>query len=169
MTPATQKFTLPPEQAMMFAIEDSPVPMMGAFDGVIAWQDAQPRVQEALRNGGGVSWVDYGACLFCSHDMGDRAGAAAHVRQSLKPNGTWMIVEPMAGDRVEQNMTPHRSYILSRVHAGLRAHVACAGGGAALGAQAGEAKLREVITVGRFGTVRRATEAPFNMVLEACY
>jgi hypothetical protein len=52
---ATQKFTLPPEQAMMFAIEDSPVAMMGAFDGVVAWGEVQPQVQEAFRSGGGVA------------------------------------------------------------------------------------------------------------------
>ena len=196
----------------MLAIEDSPVAMMGAFDGAVAWSDAQPRVQEAFKKGGGVAWGDYGPCLFCStarffrpgylhnlvqnwlpaldgvvtrltagakvadvgcghgwstvimaqafpksqfvgydfhagsidearaharehnvsnatfevgtakdyaardldfvtffdclHDMGDPAGAAAHVKETLKPDGTWMIVEPMAGDKMEDNMNP---------------------------------------------------------------
>ncbi len=270
---ATQKFTLPPEQAMMFAIEDSPVAMMGAFDGVVAWGEVQPQVQEAFRSGGGVAWGDHGPCLFCStarffrpgylhnlvqnwlpaldgveaklrngakvadvgcghgwstvfmaqafpqshfigydfhpgsidaakaharehsvsnvefhvgtakqypgngfdlvaffdclHDMGDPAGAAAHVKQSLKPDGTWMIVEPMAGDRMEDNMNPigriyYAASTLVCVPTSLAQEV-----GAALGAQAGEAKLREVITTGGFSRVRRATETPFNMVLEA--
>ena len=270
---ATQKFTLPPEQAMMLAIEDSPVAMMGAFDGVVAWSDAQPRVQEAFKKGGGVAWGDYGPCLFCStarffrpgylhnlvqnwlpaldgvvtrltagakvadvgcghgwstvimaqafpksqfvgydfhpgsidearaharehnvsnatfevgtakdypatdldfvtffdclHDMGDPAGAAAHVKKTLKPDGTWMIVEPMAGDKMEDNMNPvgriyYAASTLVCVPTSLSQEV-----GAALGAQAGEAKLREVITAGGFRSIRRATATAFNMVLEA--
>ncbi len=271
--PATQKFTLPPENAMMLAIEDSPVAMLGAFDGVVAWMDAQPRVQEAFKKGGGVAWGDYGPCLLCStarffrpgylnnlvqnwlpaldgvvpkltegatvadvgcghgwstvimalafpksrfvgfdfhpgsidaaraharehnvtnatfevgtakdypasdldlvtffdclHDMGDPAGAAAHVRQTLKPDGTWMIVEPMAGDRIEDNLNPigriyYAASTLVCVPTSLSQEV-----GAALGAQAGESKLREVIAAGGFGRIRRASATPFNMVLEA--
>ena len=271
--PATQTFALPPEQAMMLAIEDSPVAMMGAFDGVVAWSDAQPRVQQAFKRGGGVAWGDFGPCLFCSvarffrpgylhnllqawlpaldgvvpkltagarvadvgcghgwstvimaqafpnsefvgydfhpgsieaardhardhnlsnarfevgtakdypgrgldlvtffdclHVMSDPAGAAAHVKQTLKPDGTWMIVEPMAGDRLEDNLNPigriyYAASTLVCVPTSLAQEV-----GAALGAQAGEARLREVITAGGFGQVRRATETPFNMVLEA--
>ncbi len=271
--PGTHKFTLPPEQAMMLAIEDSPVAMMGAFDGVVAWSDAQPQVQEAFKNGGGVAWGDYGPCLFCStarffrpgylhnlvqnwlpaldgvvaklaagakvadvgcghgwstvimaqafpksqfvgydfhpgsidearaharahnvpnatfdigtaknypaadldlvtffdclHDMGDPAGAAVHVKDTLKPDGTWMIVEPMAGDKMEDNMNPvgriyYAASTLVCVPTSLSQEV-----GAALGAQAGEAKLSEVITAGGFRSVRRATATPFNMVLEA--
>jgi SAM-dependent methyltransferase len=269
----TEKFTLPPEQAMMFAIEDSPVAMMGAFDGVVAWAEAQPRVQDAFRNGGGINWGDHGPCLFCAvarffrpgylnnliqnwlpaldgvvvklrdgarvadvgcghgwstvfmakafpqsrfigydfhigsveaaeaharehhvsnvefhvgaakdypgsgfdlvtffdclHDMGDPAGAAAHVKQSLKSDGTWMVVEPMAGDRMEDNMNPigriyYAASTLICVPTSLAQEV-----GAALGAQAGEAKLREVISAGGFSNIRRATATPFNMVLEA--
>ena len=78
--------------------------------------------------------------------MGDPAGAAAHVRRSLKPDGSWMIVEPMAGDRLEDNLTPvGRIYYAASttvcVPTSLAQEV-----GAALGAQAGEARLREVIT-----------------------
>ncbi len=103
----------------------------------------------------------------CLHDMGDPTGAAAHVRQSLKPDGSWMIVEPMAGDSLEQNLNPvgrlyYAGSTMICVPTSLSQEV-----GAALGAQAGEAKLREVITAGGFSTVRRATETPFNMVLEA--
>ena len=99
--------------------------------------------------------------------MGDPAGAAAHVRQSLKPDGSWMIVEPMAGDRLEDNLNPigriyYAGSTMVCVPTSLSQEV-----GAALGAQAGEAKLREVITAGGFRNVRRATETPFNMILEA--
>ncbi|HET6608714.1 MAG TPA: class I SAM-dependent methyltransferase [Rhodopila sp.] len=271
--PGNGKFTLPPEQAMMLAIEDSPVAMMGAFDGVVAWTDAQPKVQQAFKAGGGVAWGDYGPCLFCStarffrpgylnnlvqtwlpaldgvvakltkgatvadvgcghgwstvfmgqafpqsrfigfdfhagsidaaraharehkvdnvsfevgtakdypasnldlvtffdclHDMGDPTGAAAHVRQTLKPDGTWMIVEPMAGNRLEDNLNPigriyYAASTLVCVPTSLSQEV-----GAALGAQAGEAKLREVISAGGFGNIKVAAATPFNMVLEA--
>ena len=103
----------------------------------------------------------------CLHDMGDPAGAAAHVRQSLKTDGTWMIVEPMAGDRLEDNLNP-----IGRLYYGASTMVCVPTSlsqevGAALGAQAGEAKLREVITAGGFRSIRRATETPFNMILEA--
>ena len=99
--------------------------------------------------------------------MGDPAGAAAHVKQSLKPDGTLMIVEPMAGDRLEDNMNPigriyYAASTMVCVPTSLAQEV-----GAALGAQAGEAKLREVISAGGFSNIRRATETPFNMVLEA--
>jgi 2-polyprenyl-3-methyl-5-hydroxy-6-metoxy-1,4-benzoquinol methylase len=272
--PATQKFTLPPEQAMVFAIDDSPVNMIGAFDSMIAFTGNQDKVQPAFKHGGGVAWGDQSTCLFCAvarffrpgyqnhlvsewlpalegvvaklergacvadvgcghgistmlmakafpnsefigydfhpssieaakahaaengissntefevatakdylgknfdlvaffdclHDMGDPAGAAAHVRQSLKPDGSWMIVEPMAGDRLEDNLTP-----IGRLYYGASTMVCVPTSlaqevGAALGAQAGEAKLREVISAGGFSNARRATETPFNMILEA--
>jgi 2-polyprenyl-3-methyl-5-hydroxy-6-metoxy-1,4-benzoquinol methylase len=271
--PATQKFALPEEQAMVFAIDDSPVNMIGAFDSMVAILGNQDKVQPAFKNGGGVAWGDQTSCMFCAvarffrpgyqnnlvgswlpaldgvvaklergarvadvgcghgistvlmaqafpnsqfigydfhpssiehaqahakehgvgnarfevasakefpgrdldfvtffdclHDMGDPAGAASHVRQSLKPDGTWMIVEPMAGDRLEDNLNP-----VGRIYYGASTMVCVPTSlaqevGAALGAQAGEAKLREVITAGGFGSVRRATETPFNMILEA--
>jgi SAM-dependent methyltransferase len=110
---------------------------------------------------------DLVTCFDCLHDMGDPAGASAHIRKSLKPDGTWMVVEPMAGDSLEQNINPvgrlyYAASTLVCVPTSLSQEV-----GAALGAQAGEAKLRDVITSGGFRTVRRATETPFNMVLEA--
>jgi SAM-dependent methyltransferase len=257
---------------MVFAIEDSPVTMLGAFDGVAAWADDQPKVQAAFKHGGGVAWGDFGPCLFCSvarffrpgylnnlvanwlptldgvvdkltsgarvadvgcghgwsvlmaqafpnsqffgydfhpgsieqakaharehnvsnahfavgtakdypennldfvtffdclHDMGDPAGAAGHVRQSLKPDGSWMIVEPTAGDKLEDNLNPigriyYAASTLVCVPTSLAQEV-----GTALGAQAGEARLCEVIMAGGFGSVRRAAETPFNMILEA--
>jgi len=272
--PATQKFTLPPEQAMVFAVEDSPVYLHGAFEMMSALVDNQELVKPAFKTGEGVAWSDQAGCMFCAvgrffrpgyqnnlvsawlpaldgvvaklergakvadvgcghgwstvfmakafpnsefvgydfhpssiedakkhaaehgasgnarfevgtakdyagsdfdlvtffdclHDMGDPAGAAAHVRQSLKSDGTWMIVEPMAGDRLEDNINPvgrlyYAGSTMICVPTSLAQEV-----GAALGAQAGEAKLREVITAGGFGSVRRAAETPFNMVLEA--
>ena len=272
--PATEKFALPEEQAMVFAAEESPVYMLGGFDLMAAMLDNQPKVEKAFRTGDGVAWGEQAGCMFCAvarffrpgyhnnlvtawlpaldgvadklnrgakvadvgcghgwstvtmakafpnsqfigydfhpasieaaraharshgvtrnarfevgtakdfsetgldlvtffdclHDMGDPLGAAAHVRQSLKPDGSWMIVEPMAGDSLEQNLNPvSRLYYAAStmicVPTSLSQEV-----GAALGAQAGEAKLREVITAGGFASVRRATETPFNMILEA--
>lgn len=106
-------------------------------------------------------------CFDCLHDMGDPAGAAAHIKQALKPGGSWMIVEPMAGDDVADNLNPvgrlyYAASTMICVPTSLSQEV-----GAALGAQAGEAKLAETIKAGGFATVRRAAENPFNMVLEA--
>jgi hypothetical protein len=98
--------------------------------------------------------------------MGDPAGAAAHVRQSLKPDDAWMVM-PMAGDRLEDNLNPvgrlnYAGSTMICVPTSLSQEV-----GAALGAQAGEARLREVIGAGGFQSVRRATQTPFTMVLQA--
>jgi len=107
-------------------------------------------------------------CMFdCLHDMGDPVGAAAHVLDTLAPDGTWMIVEPYAGDRLEDNLGP-----VGRVFYGASTLVCTPASrdqevGLALGAQAGEARLREVVTAGGFTRFRRATETPFNLVLEA--
>jgi SAM-dependent methyltransferase len=103
----------------------------------------------------------------CLHDMGDPVGAARHVRQSLAPDGTWMIVEPFAGDRVEENLTPvGRAYYsfstLLCTPASLSQEV-----GLALGAQAGEARIRDVVERGGFTRFRRVAETPFNLVFEA--
>lgn len=271
--PATQKFSLPPEQAMVFAIEDSPVYLNGAFETMAAILGNQELVKPAFTTGHGVAWGDQSTCMFCAvarffrpgyqnhlvstwlpaldgvvaklergakiadvgcghgwstvfmakafpnsqfvgydfhrgsiaearkhatehgatnvrfevgtakdyaetdldlvtffdclHDMGDPAGAAAHVHRSLKTDGSWMIVEPMAGDRLEDNLNPvgrlyYAASTMICVPTSLAQEV-----GTALGAQAGEAKLREVITSGGFASVRRAAETPFNMILEA--
>jgi SAM-dependent methyltransferase len=272
--PVTAKFAMPPEQAMVFANEESPVYMMGGFDLMAAMLDNQPKIEAAFKSGAGVAWGDQGGCMFCAvarffrpgyhnnlvsswlpaldgvvkkleagarvadvgcghgwstvlmakafpksqffgfdfhpdsirdatahasehgvtdnahfavglakdypgrdfdlvtcfdclHDMGDPAGAAAHIRQSLKPDGTWMIVEPMAGDALQQNLNPvgrlfYAGSTMICLPTSRSQEV-----GAALGAQAGEAKLRETIQRGGFSKVRRATETPFNMILEA--
>lgn len=114
--------------------------------------------------GGGYDLVAFFDCL---HDMGDPSGAAAHVRAALAPNGTWMVVEPFANDDVSANLNPvgriyYSASALVCVPASLSQEV-----GLGLGAQAGEARLREVITSAGFTRFRRATETPFNMVFEA--
>ena len=103
----------------------------------------------------------------CLHDMGDPVGAAKHVRETLADDGTWMIVEPFANDSVEDNLNP-----VGRVFYGASTMVCTPASlsqevGLALGAQAGEAQLTDVIKQGGFTNVRRATETPFNLVLEA--
>ena len=271
---AANAFTLPPEQAMVFADPDSPVFMQGAFDLAVSMMQNQEQVEAAFRTGKGVGWGDQSQCLFCSvgrffrpgyqnnlvaswlpaldgvkaklergasiadvgcghgfstvlmakafpkstfigydfhpdsiaqaklhaeqhgvsantrfevalasdypardldlvtffdclHDMGDPAGAAQHVRQSLSPDGTWMIVEPMAGDKLEDNINPigrlyYAGSTMVCVPTSLDQPV-----GSALGAQAGFAKLSSLISESGFGRVRKATETPFNMILEA--
>jgi SAM-dependent methyltransferase len=107
-------------------------------------------------------------CVFdCLHDMGDPVGASAHVRETLNPDGAWMIVEPFANDRVEENFNP-----VGRVFYGASTVICTPASlsqevGLALGAQAGEARLHEVLTQGGFSRVRRAAETPFNLILEA--
>jgi SAM-dependent methyltransferase len=114
--------------------------------------------------GSGYDFVTFFDCL---HDMGDPVGAAKHVRSSLSPEGTWMIVEPFANDRLEQNLNPiGRAYYsastLLCTPASLSQEV-----GLALGAQAGEARMKNVVTSGGFTRFRRATETPFNLIYEA--
>jgi SAM-dependent methyltransferase len=114
--------------------------------------------------GSGYDFVTFFDCL---HDMGDPAGAAAHVRSSLEPDGTWMVVEPFAGDDVSSNLNPvgriyYSASTLFCVPASLSQEV-----GLGLGAQAGETRLRDVISAGGFTRFRRATETPFNLVFEA--
>jgi len=103
----------------------------------------------------------------CLHDMGDPVGASAHIRDTLADDGTWMIVEPFAGDTVAENLNP-----VGRIFYGASTVICTPASldqevGLALGAQAGEAQLAEVIKEGGFTTVRRATETPFNLILEA--
>jgi 2-polyprenyl-3-methyl-5-hydroxy-6-metoxy-1,4-benzoquinol methylase len=110
---------------------------------------------------------DFIAFFDCLHDMGDPAGAARHVRSALNDDGTWMIVEPFANDRVEENLNP-----VGRVYYSASTMICTPASraqeiGACLGAQAGESRLREVVTAGGFSRFRRATETPFNLVLEA--
>ena len=271
----TDRFSLSPEQAMVFAVKDSPVYLQGAFDLTAAMIEGEPKVEAAFRNGGGVAWGDSAGCLFCAvgaffrpgyvnnivqswlpaldgvaprlqagakvadvgcgvgfstllmarafpnstftgfdfhapsieeanrhakshgiadhvqfkpvpakaiderdfdlitmfdclHDMGDPRGCAAHMRTLLKPDGAWMIVEPIASDQPGANVVNpvsrlyYNASTMICVPTSMDQEV-----GEALGAQAGEAKLTEVLTGAGFTRVRRATEGPFNMVLEA--
>ena len=269
---AAGTFRLNPEQAAVFADDDSPAAMAGAFEVLSAlWLD-EPKVAEAFRHGRGLGWHEHSPCLFrgterffrpgynanlvsawlpaldgmvdklqrgatvadvgcghgastlvmarafansqfvgfdyhapsveaatraardaglanvrfevahaknfpgrfdlvaffdCLHDMGDPVGAASHVREALKPDGTWMIVEPFAGDTLAGNLNPvGRMYYAASTMVctpcSLSQEV-----GLALGAQAGEQRLREVVTEGGFSRCHRAAETPFNIVLEA--
>ena len=272
--PESGRFSLAPHQAMVFAIEDSPVYMTAAFDMVAALIEAEPKVEAAFRTGGGVRWGDSAGCLFCTtgaffkpgythnivqnwlpaldgmterlaegasiadvgcgvgfstllmarafpqsrfvgfdfhepsvaearrhaqehglaervrfevakakeiaerefdlvttfdclHDMGDPVGCAAHMRKILKDDGAWMIVEPLAGDRPEENLNPvgrmyYNASTMICVPTSLDQEV-----GAALGAQAGEARLAQALHEGGFSDVRRVAEGAFNMVLQA--
>ena len=272
--PATRRFTLPEEQAAVFADEDSPVYLADAFECAAAYVENQPKVQDAFVTGAGVGWGNQAGCLFCAvarffrpgynanivqqwlpslegvvekldrgarvadigcghgystvmmaeafpnsefigfdfhrasiedarrhveghgtkdnvrfevatatqfpgkdydlvtcfdclHDMGDPVGAASHIHDALKNDGTWMIVEPFAHDALEDNINPvgrlyYAASTLVCVPASLDQEV-----GTALGAQAGEGRLREVASAGGFQLFRRATETPFNLILEA--
>jgi SAM-dependent methyltransferase len=113
--------------------------------------------------------TDYDLVAFfdCLHDMGDPVGALQHAREMLKPDGTCMIVEPFAQDSLAENLNP-----VGRVYYSFSTIICTPSalsqeGGMSLGAQAGEARLREVATTAGFSRFRRATETPFNLILEA--
>jgi SAM-dependent methyltransferase len=127
------------------------------------------RVTFAVAKANDFPGNDYDFVTFfdCLHDMGNPIGAAAHVSAALAPAGTWMIVEPFANDQVEDNLTPvgciyYAASTLICTPASLAQEV-----GLALGAQAGEARLRDVLTAGGFTHFRRAAETPFNLIFEA--
>ncbi|HUL64804.1 MAG TPA: class I SAM-dependent methyltransferase [Burkholderiaceae bacterium] len=269
----TNLFFLNPEQACVFADEDNPAAMAGAFEVMSAlWLD-EPKIADAFRTGRGVGWHDHSKCLFrgterffrpgynanlvsswlpaldgvaeklqrgatvadvgcghgtstivmarafpnsqfvgfdyhepsircareaaedmgvagntrfeladaktfqgrfdlvaffdCLHDMGDPIGAAQHVRKTLAPGGTWMLVEPFAHDRLRDNLNPvgriyYAGSTMVCTPCSLSQEV-----GLGLGAQAGELRLRQVVTAGGFTHFRRAAETPFNFVFEA--
>jgi SAM-dependent methyltransferase len=109
---------------------------------------------------------DFVAVFDCLHDMGDPIGAAAHVRQSLAKDGTWMIVEPFANDELKDNLNP-----VGRVYYSFSTLLCtpCSRSqevGLCLGAQAGEGRIKEVVGAAGFSRFRRATETPFNIVYE---
>jgi 2-polyprenyl-3-methyl-5-hydroxy-6-metoxy-1,4-benzoquinol methylase len=127
------------------------------------------RVRFQIAPAAAYSGTDYDLVTMfdCLHDMGDPVCAARHVHGTLKPDGTWMIVEPNAGDRVEDNLNPiGRAYYafstLLCTPASLSQDV-----GLALGAQAGQARIRDVVEGGGLTRFRRAAETPFNLVFEA--
>ncbi|MGR9501441.1 class I SAM-dependent methyltransferase (plasmid) [Rhizobium leguminosarum] len=269
----TDRFSLTPEQAMVFAEENSPAFFVGAFEVVQSmWMD-EPKIADAFRTGKGLGWHEHSTCLFrgterffrpgynshlvnewipalagveaklkagasvadvgcghgastilmaqaypashftgfdyhgpsierakaaaqdagvadrvtfqqgsaaefpgrgydmvamfdCLHDMGDPVGAGRHVKETLGPNGTWLIVEPFANDHLKDNLNP-----VGRVYYGASTMICTPASlsqevGLGLGAQAGEMKLRKVALDAGFTHFRRATETPFNMVFE---
>jgi ubiquinone/menaquinone biosynthesis C-methylase UbiE len=101
------------------------------------------------------------------HDMGDPVGAAKRVREALAPDGTWLIVEPYASDKVEENFNPVGRLYYNGSTFLCVPNALSQSGGYALGAQAGEAAIRQVVTDAGFTRFRRAVETPFNLVYEA--
>lgn len=135
----------------------------------LATEESVANVTFDVATAKGYPGTNYDLVTFfdCLHDMGDPVGASAHVRETLSANGAWMIVEPNAQDDLAGNLNPvGRIYYAAStvicVPSSLSQEV-----GLGLGAQAGESRLREVVTQGGFTRFRRATETPFNMVLEA--
>jgi len=129
----------------------------------------QDRVRFEVAGAKAYPGTDYDlvAMFDCLHDMGDPVGAAAHVRASLKRDGSWMIVEPYANDALEGNLNP-----VGRVFYSASTFICTPASraqevGLCLGAQAGEARLCDVVTQGGFTQFRRATQTPFNLVFEA--
>jgi ubiquinone/menaquinone biosynthesis C-methylase UbiE len=109
---------------------------------------------------------DLVATFDCLHDMGDPLATAKHVRQAIAPDGTWLVVEPFAGDEVSDNLNP-----VGRIYYNFSTLLCVPNalsqrGGYALGAQAGEAAIRRLVTDAGFTRFRRATETPFNLVYE---
>jgi 2-polyprenyl-3-methyl-5-hydroxy-6-metoxy-1,4-benzoquinol methylase len=271
--PATEKFSMTPEQSFVFANQGSPFYLAPAFGAAAALQQNMPQVKEAFRTGEGVAWGEQTQCLSCAvarffrpgydnhlvqswlpalsgvveklqqggdvadvgcghgistmlmarafpksnvhgfdfheqsiqeatrhakhhnlsnlefhvreaselpgkydlitmfdclHDMGDPVGALKHLRAALKPGGSLMLVEPMAGDRLQDNLNPiGRMYYSASTMVCVPTSLAQPTG-AALGAQAGEKRLRKLLLdEAGFAVCRRATETPFNLILEA--
>jgi len=271
---ATGRYTLPNEQALALAVEDSPAFLPGAFQVIASVIRDEPLITEAFRTGKGVGWHEHCSDLFqgterffrpgyaahlvsewipalegveqklkagakvadvgcghgastvlmaqaypkskfvgfdyhapsverawqvahqlgldervgfqvawakgypgrgydmvaffdCLHDMGDPGGAAAHVRETLAPDGTWLIVEPFAHDRTEENLNPIGRMFYSASTMICTPASRAQEVGLALGAQAGEARMREVVMKGGFSRFRRAAQTPFNLVYEA--
>lgn len=279
--PATARFSLSPEQKLLFADEDSPAYMVGGFFSSASTIIDEPKITRAFRSGDGIAWGDHHGCLFCGtekffrpsytanliqhwipalegveerlqsgaivadlgcghavstlvmakafpastfigfdnhepsiarareaaaaegltnvrfevgtaqdfpspaeiglkgnrydfiaifdalHDMGDPRGAARRVKQMLRPDGTWMIVEPFADDALENNLNPvSRAYYAMSTACCVPSALSQAGG-EALGAQAGAKAITEVVQSGGFVQVRVACQSPVNLVIEA--
>ncbi|HEV3194519.1 MAG TPA: methyltransferase domain-containing protein [Candidatus Cybelea sp.] len=142
---------------------------------IVAAREAARRAGVEDRTRFEVAWAkampdrsfDLVCCFDCVHDMGDPVGALTRARDALKANGTLMIVEPYAADALEENLTP-----IGRIFYGASTMLCTPSAlaqevGFALGAQAGEARMREVATKAGFSHFRRATQTPFNIVYEA--
>jgi SAM-dependent methyltransferase len=124
------------------------------------------RFEVAPAGGFSGSGYDLVTTFDALHDMGDPVGAARHVRESLAPDGTWLLVEPMAGDKVEDNLNP-----VGRAYYGFSTLLCTPGSlsqpvGLALGTQAGPARIRDVTTAAGFTRFRTVAQTPFNLVFE---
>jgi hypothetical protein len=109
---------------------------------------------------------DFVTVFDCSHDMGDPVGASSHVRKSLKPNSTWMVVEPFTNDRLEQNLNPVGRIFYSGLTMIWTPASRAQEGAMCLGAQAGETRIDDVVKRGGFTHFRRAAETEFNLIYE---
>jgi SAM-dependent methyltransferase len=125
------------------------------------------RFQVATASDYSGAGYDLVAIFDALHDMGDPVGAATHVRQTLAPDGTFLLVEPYAADRLEDNLTPVGRAFYAASTLLCVPHSLSEPVGLALGAQAGEQRLREVATAAGFGRFRRVAETPFNLIYEA--
>lgn len=268
------RFSLPPEQAMVFADQDSPVYMIGGFENAVSTVENYAKVAAAFRSGDGVAWGDQSNCMFCAvakffrpgyehnlvqawlpaidgmveklergalvadvgcghghstlimaqafpnsrfigldfhegsiqdaighrnalgigpervdfrvatatefdggpydlvtcfdslHDMGNPVGAASHIHRRLKHDGSWMVVEPMAGETLGENLNPVGRLFYAASTLICVPTALAQSPGLALGAQAGLGELSKVISAGGFNSIRRVTGTPFNMVLD---
>jgi SAM-dependent methyltransferase len=124
------------------------------------------RFEVASAQGFGGGGYDLIACFDCLHDMGDPVGAAKHIGEALAPGGTWLLVEPYANDKLEENLNPVGRVFYSASTMLCTPAALSQDPGFALGAQAGEARLRDVMTQAGLNHFRRAAETPFNLVLE---
>jgi SAM-dependent methyltransferase len=127
------------------------------------------RVSFEVASADGFSGTGYdlAATFDCLHDMGDPRAAARHVRQALAPDGTWLIVEPYAGDTITDNLNPVGRMYYNGSTLLCVPNAMAQGGGYTLGAQAGEAAIRQIVTGAGFTRFRRAAETPFNLIYEA--
>jgi len=127
------------------------------------------RVSFEVASADGFSGTGYdlAATFDCLHDMGNPRTAARHIRQALAPDGTWLIVEPYAGDTITDNLNPIGRMYYSGSTLLCVPNAMAQAGGYTLGAQAGEAAIRQIVTGAGFTRFRRAAETPFNLIYEA--
>jgi len=152
-----------------FAGFDYHAPSIDAARSAAASAGVAERARFEVANAKGFPGPGYDLVTFfdCLHDMGDPVGAARHVLETLAPDGTFMIVEPYAHDRLEDNLNP-----IGRIYYSASTFICTPASrsqevGLALGAQAGEARIADVVREAGFTRFRRACETPFNLVLEA--
>src|SRR5439155_279551 len=159
---AAKTYTLPPEQAFCLADESSPTFLPGGFQVIAAVVKDEHKVAEAFRTGRGVGWHEHDPGLFEGTERFFRPNYAAHLVSEWIPALEGVAAKLAAGARVADVGCGHGASTILCRPASLAQEV-----GLALGAQAGETRLREVVTAGGFTRFRRATETPFNLVLEA--